>query len=185
MCPRVARDSGCDMGGVLQDHRQACDGLTEVARRADGRWDSPSPCPEWDARGVLEHVIGFHDALLLRPFGAKPKRPKDDPVERWTLTVDALFRVLSQPGVLDEKGSLIGYLTTEVLVHTWDLSRAVGVAVTLDPRLCQVGLDRALANADRLKRDMFSPALPIPEDASVQDRLLGSFGRDPSWMRPS
>lgn len=170
------------MTGVLQDHREACDGFTDVAREAEGRWASPSPCTEWDARGILEHVIGFHDVLLLRPLGAKPERPKDDPVERWKLTVDALFSALARPGVLDEKGSLIGVLTTDVLVHTWDLSKAIGAPVSLDPRLCQIGLDRALAHREQfVGSDMFGPPVPVPQDASIQDRLLGFFGRDPSW----
>lgn len=34
---------------------------------------------EWDARGVLEHVIGFHEVLLLlRPLGIRADRPKND-----------------------------------------------------------------------------------------------------------
>lgn len=173
------------MTGVLEDHRRACDGLAEVARAADGRWNAPSPCTEWDARGVLEHVIGFHDVLLLRPLGAKPARPKDDPVERWTITVEALFGALSVPGVLDDKSELIGVLTTDVLVHTWDLSKAVEVTASLDPRLCQTGLDRALAHREQFESSaMFAPSVPVPEEAGVQDRLVGFFGRDPAWSPP-
>jgi uncharacterized protein (TIGR03086 family) len=173
------------MGGTVEDHRQACDGFTEIAQKVNDRWGSPSPCPEWDARGVLEHVIGFHDVLLLKPLDAKPKRPTGDPVERWSVTVDALFTVLSQPGVLDDKASLISYLTTEVLVHTWDLASAIGVTVTLDPRLCRLGLDRALANGERMQSDMFATSFAVAEHASLQDRLLAAFGRDPAWICPS
>ena len=173
------------MSGRVEDHRQACAGLTEIARKVDGRWGSPSPCPEWDARGVLEHVIGFHDVLLLKPLDSKPNRPKDDPVERWRVTVDALFTVLAQPGVLDDNASLIGYLTTEVLVHTWDLASAIGVTVTLDPRLCRLGVDRALANGERMQSDMFAAPFAVAERAGIQDRLLAAFGRDPEWKSPS
>ena len=171
------------MKDVLGDHRQACDGFTGAVHSARGHWGASSPCTEWDARGVLEHVIGFHDVLVLRPLGAKPVRPKDDPEARWTVTVHALFDALSRPGVLDtERESLVGVLTTDVLIHTWDLSKAIGLDVTLDPRLCQIGLDRARANRDQFeKSEMFAPAVPVPEDASVQDRLLGFFGRDPHW----
>ena len=174
------------MSGTVNDHRQACDDFTDVVRQVQGRWSSPSPCSEWDARGVLEHVIGFHDVLILRPYEAKPHRPKDDPLERWTITTDALFDVLVRPGVLDEKGSLIGVLTTDVLVHTWDLSKAIGQPVTLDARLCTIGLDRAISHKEQFEgSDMFAPPVHVPEDASVQDRLLGFFGRDPGWTPPS
>ena len=174
------------MTDVLEDHRRACDGFTEVAHAVNGAWEGPSPCSDWDARGVLEHVIGFHDVLLLRPLEAKPARPKDDPEARWTLTVDALFAALARPGVLTaERASLLGYLTTDVLVHTWDLAKAVGAEVTLDERLCQVGLDRAVANRARFEAsDMFAGPVPVPDYASVQDRLLGLFGRDPGWQPP-
>jgi hypothetical protein len=148
-----------DMTDVLADHRQACDGFTVAVQAGAGHWDAPSPCTEWEAKGVLEPVIGFHDTLLLRPLEAKPSRPKDDPQARRALTVDALFEVLSRPGVLDEKRrSLLSVLTTDVLVHTWDLGKAVSVEVTLDPRLCQIGLERALANKEQFEGpDMFSP----------------------------
>ncbi|HUC36754.1 MAG TPA: TIGR03086 family metal-binding protein [Acidimicrobiales bacterium] len=168
---------------VVRDHRQACDGFTTAVLSAAGRWDAPSPCTEWDARGVLEHVIGFHDVLLLGPLEAKPDRPKDDPEARWAVTVDALFSTLSRPGVVDPKReSLLGVLTTDVLVHTWDLARAVRTEVTLDPRLCQIGLERALGHREQFEEsDMFGPSVPVQQDARVQDRLLGFMGRDPRW----
>jgi len=171
---------------VLADHRRACDGLTDVVHAAAGRWDAPSPCTGWDAKAVVEHVIGFHDVLPLRPLEATPQPLKDDPEARWRVTVDALFEALSRPGALDEKRrSLVGVLTTDVLVHTWDLSKAVDVDVTLDPRLCRIGLDRALANRKQFEEtDMFGPPVTIPDDASLQDRLLGFTGRDPQWSPP-
>src|SRR5947209_17994336 len=71
-------------------HLAACRRFGEAVRSADGKWDRRSPCEEWDARGVLEHVIGFHDVLVLRPLGLKPARPREDPQARWQLTYDAL-----------------------------------------------------------------------------------------------
>ncbi len=174
------------MTDVIEDHRLACDGFAAAVRSAAGRWDAPSPCTEWDARGVLEHVIGFHDVLLLVPLEAKPDRPRDDPDERWRVTVDALFEVLGRPGVLDaQRQGLLGVLTTDVLVHTWDLSKATGAAVALDARLSRIGLDRALANKEKFEGSaMFGPPAQVPGDASVQDRLLAVFGRQPWWSPP-
>jgi uncharacterized protein (TIGR03086 family) len=171
---------------VVGQHRQACGAFAEAVKGASGHWDLPSPCTGWDARGVLEHVIGFHDVLLLKPLDAKPTRPKDDPDARWSVTVEALFSALARPGVLDApRESLLGILTTEVLVHTWDLSRAAGREVTLDPALAQIGLERALANqASFAASDMFGPPVAVADGASVQDRLLGVFGRDPAWAPP-
>jgi uncharacterized protein (TIGR03086 family) len=175
------------MSGVVAQHRQACEGFSRAVESAGGRWDAPSPCTGWDARGVLEHVIGFHDELLLKPLNAKPIRPKDDPAARWSLTVEALFSALASPEAMDAtRESLLGVLSTDVLVHTWDLSRALGLEVSLDAELCRIGFDRAEANRDRLAAsEMFGPPVDVAADASIQDRLLGIFGRDPAWRPPA
>jgi uncharacterized protein (TIGR03086 family) len=172
------------MADELADHRLACDGFTAVVDAAAGWWDTPTPCSEWDTRGVVEHVIGFHDVLLLRPLDAKPQRPRDDPSARWALTVDALFAVLALPGVMDdERTPLVGVLTTDVVVHTWDLAKGIGVDASLDARLCGIGLERAVANrASFATSNMFGPRVIVSDDAPVQDRLLGEFGRDPAWQ---
>jgi uncharacterized protein (TIGR03086 family) len=171
------------MTDPVQDHHRACEAFSTAVGLADGRWGAPSPCTEWDARGVLEHVIGFHDELLLRPLEAKPERPKDDPQRRWAVTVEAISGALTRPDAMDDgRGSLLDVLATDVLVHTWDLSAAIGVEVILDPELCQIGLDRALAHQKQLEESgMFGPPIAVSEDADLQGRLLAVFGRDPGW----
>jgi uncharacterized protein (TIGR03086 family) len=100
-----------------------------------GQWERPTPCSEWDARAIVEHVIGFHDFLLLRPMGVRANRPRTDPTARWDATRTAVFAALDPPGALDQATDLPGggqstprtmlaALTTDVLVHTWDLARA-------------------------------------------------------------
>ena len=88
------------MSAPVDRHCRACAGFGQVVAQVGDRWGRPSPCAEWDARGVLEHVIGFHDVLLLRPLGAKPQRPKDDPVARWQVTeaaISGLIRCRPRP----------------------------------------------------------------------------------------
>jgi hypothetical protein len=71
------------------------------------------------------------------------------------------------------------------LIHSWDLSRAVGVQAPLDPGLCQSGYDRALANKKVLEESgALGAPVAVPDDATVQDQLLGLFGRDPNWCQP-
>src|SRR3954453_9825315 len=125
-----------------------------AGRSANGKWDRDSPCASWRARDVLEHVIGFHDVLLLRPLSLKPQRPRDDPQLRWDLTYDRLrqalgdgelfLRIVEVPAVAGNPGTrldastLIPRLTQDVLVHTWDLARAVGADDALDPAWCEL-----------------------------------------------
>ena len=140
---------------------------------------------------MLEHVIGFHDVLLLRPLDAKPERPKDDPLVRWNVTVAAITGVLDQHGdhVVEVPGgqrmdlrSILPMLTTDVLVHTWDLARATDVPFTLEPELCE----RSLAAAQRAPglgtSSMFAPPVDVPPDADVEERLVAFLGRDPRWQ---
>ncbi len=52
---------------IAELHLGVCRSFGKTVGSAQGKWDRRSPCDKWDARGVLEHVIGFHDVLVLRP----------------------------------------------------------------------------------------------------------------------
>lgn len=182
---------------MIERHHRASDCFSKVVQQVDAdRWDAQSPCSEWDARGVVEHVIGFHEMMLLRPLGVKADRPKEDPAARWEATATALHDALERPGVLDEAipgmggnettvRSMIRPLTSDVLIHGWDLGKAAGVEPALDTQLSQDALELGEANAELFKgSNMFGTPVSIPDDAPVSDRLLGFFGRDPEWKPP-
>jgi uncharacterized protein (TIGR03083 family) len=165
--------------GPIERHRRACDGFARVADAVQpDRWERPTPCAEWDAGALVEHVIGFHEVLLLRPMGVRAHRPRTDPAARWAATQRALFDALTEPV------DVLPALTTDVLVHTWDLARAVEVAPDLDLELCESAYE-ALRVTD-LPRDggMFAAAVPVAPDADAATRLVAFYGRDPAW-RPS
>lgn len=113
-------------------HLAVCRRFSDAVGSGEGKWDRPTPCANWDARAVVEHVIGFHDVLLLRPLGLKSDRPRDDPRRRWDLTVDRLGEAFART----VPTKLVPRLTRDVLVHTWDLARAVGADDRLDPGWC-------------------------------------------------
>jgi uncharacterized protein (TIGR03083 family) len=160
----------------IERHRRACDGFARVAGavRPD-QWERPTPCAEWDARALVEHVIGFHEVLLLRPMGVRAHRPRTDPAARWAATQRALFEALTEPV------DVLPALSTDVLVHTWDLARAVGLPPDLDPELCASAYDAVRAH--ELPRDtgMFEAARPVDADADAATRLIAFYGRDPAW----
>ena len=182
------------MSGLVERHQRACAGFSRVTGRVRAdQWEQPTPCAEWDARALVEHVIGFHDFLLLRPLGVRAHRPRSDPAARWDATASALFGALSEPGVLDRAtelpgggqsspGQILPALSTDVLVHTWDLARAVGVPPDLDPELCASAYDAVRAH--ELPRDtgMFEAARPVDADADAATRLIAFYGRDPAWQ---
>ncbi len=132
---------------------------------------------------MLEHVIGFHDVLLLRPLGLKPDRPRGDPQVRWQLTYDSLAEAFGSGGAtrLDTR-KLIPSLTRDVLVHTWDLARAVGADDRLDPGWCELFYAGLPADPQALSASgMFSAPIAVHGEIDVQTKLLARLGRDPSW----
>jgi uncharacterized protein (TIGR03086 family) len=181
-------------------HVQICQTFLDEVRTVGAHWHCQSPCREWDARGVLEHVIGFHDVLLLRPFGAKPRRPKDDPLGRWAATSEALELLLSRPGLCEgvtdvppvgnnppsriDVGRLVPLLSLDLLIHTWDLARAAGHDTTLDPELCRMFLDGLPSDEGALSgTGMYDSPRGVPAGSKPEAKLLARMGRDPGWSR--
>jgi uncharacterized protein (TIGR03086 family) len=182
---------------LIDAHQRACDGFQAVADQVpDDKWGVPTPCTEWDARALVEHVIGFHEFLLIRPLGARAHRPREGPADRWRATATALFDALSEPDALDRETELPGggtssprtmlaSLTNDVVAHHWDLARATGIDLDPDPDL--VARAWEIASSDKSfggGGDMFDPAVQVPEDAPVLDKLVARYGRDPAWSPP-
>jgi len=183
---------------IADRHRRICETFGDAVSEVGEHWQSQSPCAEWDARGVLEHVIGFHDVLLLRPLGAKPQRPKGDPVGRWAATLEALEPLLSRPGLLEsvvhvppvgntppsqiDAARIVPLLSLDVTVHTWDLARAAGHEIVLDPQLCRTFLEGLPSDDTVLSGSgMYDSPLRVPAGSDAQTRLLARLGRDPDW----
>jgi uncharacterized protein (TIGR03086 family) len=176
-------------------HRVACDAFSAVADRVPpALWAAATPCTDWDARALVEHVIGFHEFLLLRPLGVRANRPREGPASRWRATADALFDCLATDGALDQPTELpggghssgrqmLGALTTDVLVHTWDLARATGLEPRLDPDLCAAAYEAARASGLRRGDGMIGPEVAVEPDADVETRLVALYGRNPAWRR--
>ncbi len=180
---------------LIERHRVACGGFSRVAQlvRPD-QWEAPTPCPQWDAGAVVEHVIGFHEFLLLRPLGVRAHRPRTGPAARWAATSTALFAALDEPGTLDRVTELPGgghgsprtmldALTVDVLVHTWDLARAADVDPALDHELCVRASDTVRVD-DVRGGDMFAAPVPVPSEADAATKLVAAYGRDPGWVSP-
>jgi len=178
-------------------HRRALAGFTAAAEQVpDDAWSRPTPCTEWDAGELVEHVIGFHEFLLLRPLGVRAHRPRVGPLARWRATERAVGTVLDDPRTLDAAADyfdgarrrpreLLAALANDTVVHTWDLARAVDAPDRLAADLCALAYTDALRQTTgRKTSDLFAAAVTVSPDAPVQDRLLGLLGRDPAW-RPA
>ena len=75
-------------------------------------------------------------------------------------------------------------LTQDVLVHTWDLARAVGADDRLDPEWCAIFFDDLPADPNVLSASgMFAAPVAVDDQADVQSKLLSRLGRDPLWRQ--
>lgn len=181
---------------VLERHRRALAGFDSVIDAASGDpecWTRPSPCDGWTAADVVQHVTGIHTVLAQRldERVSRPEDEVDDIVAAWHGARDAALRALTSSGALDREidvpngglmtaGRFVNVVTTDVLVHTWDLATAVGSDVELDPELVKRAHEAAIpADAAIRSSGMFGPRVDIADDADPQSKMLAFFGRDP------
>jgi uncharacterized protein (TIGR03086 family) len=65
-------------------------------------------------------------------------------------------------------------------LRAWDIARVIGVEPELSDDLVQGLWDELTPIADAWREiGVFPPAVPVPDDAPLLDRLLGITGRDP------
>lgn len=179
--------------------------LAEVA--AD-QWDGPTPCAEWDVRRLVNHVVRGnvnYRQLVRGGTGAEFLRLRDvdaldaDPVATFAESVRDCAAAFAEPGALDRTldyplGPVSGrqalaIRTTDTLVHTWDLARAVHADERLDEDLVHwadahldavyAGLPETPVSATTTHR-FFAPAIDARgDDALTQHRFLRLLGRNP------
>jgi len=158
-----------------------------------------TPCPDWNVRALVRHIVG-HDLpnfmISARGENADWQSPPDELGTDWAgefaerarallevWRAADLNRMVTVPGGGEAPlRSRADHQITELAVHSWDLVRATGAPVTLDPALAE----HALAWSRTMLRPQFrgpdkafGDEVPVPEDAPGYDRLAGWFGRDP------
>jgi len=182
-------------------------GLFEAATRATldrlegvsaAQLADPTPCTEWDVRALVDHVIGG-PVYLLAALGESvdgPGGPAGAPGERLAQSYAQLrgrclgalrrpsaaeVRCLSPLGFEWSVAEATAGTFMDQLVHTWDLATATGQDTRLDPMLVDACIALFLPEMPERGRaaGLIGPAVPVPEDAPAQDRLLGAMGRHP------
>jgi uncharacterized protein (TIGR03086 family) len=163
-------------------------------------WDAPTPVPEWVARDVVAHLLGWFPPFLRDGSGIElPSGTSvaDDPAAAWEYHSAALQAVLDDPATADRvfahvhlpempvPDAVERFYTTDVLMHTWDLARAGGLDDGLDPAECETVLAGMLPMDEVLRNSgHYGPKQPVADDASPVLRLMAFVGRDPQWTPP-
>jgi uncharacterized protein (TIGR03086 family) len=161
------------------------------------RWHASTPCTEWDARQVANHIIGenlwaaeLFQGKTIEQVGSAldGDLAGDDPAAAYRRSVRVAQDAVEAPGAMqsichlsfgDYSGAdYAAQLFMDTLIHGWDIAKGTGGNTRLDPELvaaCQP-IAQELTRQFR-QAGVFGEDLPVDADADPQTRLLALLGR--------
>jgi uncharacterized protein (TIGR03086 family) len=157
------------------------------------RWDDTSPCPDWTARHLVQHLVDTHGMFM--GLVGRTQRPgpsiDDDPLAAWTSARDQMQADLNDPERADAEfegssgrttfaAAVDRFICMDLVIHRWDLARATGQDETIDPSELERLWQDVDSFGDRMRAPgAFGAAVEPGPNASPQDRLLAYLGRQP------
>jgi uncharacterized protein (TIGR03086 family) len=177
--------------------------LTKTADLVDAvpadAWDRRTPCPDYDVRTLLGHMVGWAEVFAAAAEGSVPDQDPSaavagaDTAPRFRAAADRMVSAWSSQGVdrtvclgpgRDIPGAMLVTMTaTEYLSHGWDLATGAGLPVPYSDDEAEEALgriQRTLRPEFRGEGKGFGEIVPVPDDAPALDRFLGFVGRQPS-----
>lgn len=168
----------------------------------DDSWTRQTPCTDWRAGDLVDHVVDTQRNFLVRhgvlpddhePVDAHEEDTSatgdaDDPQTNWRAHADRVRSALTAEelnreidgyfGPTTVGATMIDFYGFDLIVHRWDLARACGRDEVFTPDELDA-VERSIAT---FGDQMYSPgicqaAVDVPADADRQTRLLGVMGR--------
>jgi uncharacterized protein (TIGR03086 family) len=183
--------------------RRAAGGFRDlVCTVGDDQWGLPTPCDGWNVRQLVGHVAsGSQMVGLLADGGSRDdaiallgvdQLDGNDPVAALDRALarqqeafdrpDIDTRVFHHPAG-DMPGALVlRFRIGDLLVHQWDLARAIGADEHLDPELVEEVWSSITPMIPMMAASGVFGAGPsgsVGADAPLQTRLLDAMGRRP------
>lgn len=177
--------------GPAADYRAKAATITALLESAtEGDWDGPTPCEDWAVRDLVDHLIDT-ETDFLRERGLTIERAADEsPPEAWRRHAEAVTELLEDPGIGPREydghfgrttigATMAGFYGWDLLIHRWDLARALGA----DEELTPTELDEIEAALPGFGDQLYGPGIcaapiQVSDDASRQVRVLAKLGRD-------
>lgn len=175
------------MSGPGQVWQQAADTFSRaLGAVGEDQWSAATPCEDWTVKDLVDHAIGVQ-AGVGGAVGASCKAE-----DGWEAVAAAVGQALADPanleGVMEggpfkgmPKHQLAGIAVGDLLIHAWDLAKAIGADTTLPAEAVeavQLGMSRMPAAMMRAP-GRFGEEIHLPDGASAQDRLIAFVGRQP------
>jgi uncharacterized protein (TIGR03086 family) len=111
--------------------------------------------------------------------------------ELWDEAATASTDAVVEPGATERTVTLsrgatpaeqyLTEMTMDLIVHAWDLGKAIGYGQGLPADLAEFGYEQARGWGDVSGSGYFHAPVPVPDDAPAEDKLVGLTGRDPNW----
>lgn len=145
--------------------------------------DRATPCDDWSLRQLADHVAVAPENFLKQAWGQEVdwSAPATIPVGRWSdrfqpSAEDLAQFWLEQPAEAQQGA---GLPIVELAVHAWDLAIALSRTLSLDDDVAEVALAIIQAGlTDEMRGEVFGPAVAVPDDAWVYNRLAAFSGRE-------
>jgi uncharacterized protein (TIGR03086 family) len=168
--------------------------MAEVQRLVEGvhsdDFDDPTPCPDWDVRALIGHLVAGNrhfaaaakgESLMSILGDVAPEADARAYAESAQLARDAW----RDPSAFEQENAemTVTVHLAECVQHGWDLARATGEHPEFDDALLDVvePFAHSMMPEDRPGGMGFGPATEPPVGASRIDRLAAFYGRDASW----
>lgn len=187
--------------GIAARHRQALDATRRiVAGIGYDQWTAPTPCPEWNVRSLVNHIVSGNLWATELAAGRTIAEVGDrfdgdvlgaDPLGEYDASARTAAEAFAAPGALDAPcavsygpvpGSVYaGHRFLDLLVHGWDLAVATNQDTALEPALVDACWDVVAPQLEMLRLSgMFGGEVENGSVADPQARLLGALGRRPT-----
>ncbi|MDH3298961.1 MAG: TIGR03086 family metal-binding protein [Acidimicrobiia bacterium] len=167
-----------------------------IAQLTPNHREQSTPCTEWNVHQVIEHVCqGSHmvAGALQQQAPAEGEAPDllaNGPADGWAnahaaLAASATPENLSEIRELPGLGAMPGEVAMSVIVadavtHAWDVAKGTGVTIEIPEDLAAWALTtwQQVVPAEG-RGGGFAEVVPVGDDASAVDRLVGWTGRQP------
>jgi len=195
----------CDPDATPELFTAVLERLADVVDVDDDQFDLATPCVGFTVGELRSHVLGwlqFFAAALSDPAADTARRDpetfaltEDTPASeivrnalsaiRKAIADDAAGQLVVMSGSRMAGDAVLGMALGEYIIHAWDLATATGQPYSAP--------ESALRPAHEFLEGMVAPEyrgpdsgffdaeVPVPDDATPLDQLLGFAGRDPRW----
>lgn len=166
----------------------------EFGQRLDAvtaeQWNAATPCDDWTVRQVVEHAVEVQQRVGSAIGADTSAGLGDDPAAGWAVMRQQIQDKLMAEGTLEmvietpfgerPVAEALGIPMNDLLIHTWDVSRAIGASEALPEQIVAHAYAALQPLEDMLRQSgRFGPAVEVADDVDLQTKFIAFTGRRP------